>query len=83
MKKAKTKGPDVLPEYDFSVGTRGKYARQFAEGSNVMVIDPDLARRFGDSEGVNEALRGLVELADRKVKSSVHAPRARRSGATR
>ena len=83
MKKAKRKNPDMRPEYDFSGGVRGKYVKRIAEGSNIVVIDPDLAQRFGDSKAVNRALRGLVELADRKVKTSTRAPRPHRSGAGR
>lgn len=51
---------DMRDEYDFSKGVRGKYARRFAEGSNVVVLEPDVARVFADSESVNEALRSLV-----------------------
>lgn len=46
-------------EYDFANGIRGKYARRFAEGSNVVILDPDVARRFPDSASVNAALRRL------------------------
>lgn len=49
-------------EYDFSSGVRGKYASRFAEGTNLVVLEPDLARRFGTSEEVNQALRKLLEL---------------------
>jgi len=48
-------------EYDFSQGVRGKYARRFAEGSNVVVLEPDVAARFPGSKAVNEALRELVK----------------------
>jgi hypothetical protein len=51
---------DLLPEYDFSGGVRGKYAARMAEGSNVVVIAPDLAKLFPDSEAVNKALRDVV-----------------------
>ncbi|MGH2726055.1 MAG: BrnT family toxin, partial [Actinomycetota bacterium] len=44
-------------EYDFSGGVRGKYADRFAEGSNVVVLDPDVATEFKTREAVNEALR--------------------------
>ena len=47
-------------EYDFSKGVRGKYAGRFAEGSNVIVLDPDVAAVFGDGKAVNEALRLLA-----------------------
>lgn len=51
---------DLLPEYDFSGGVRGKYAARMAEGTNIVVIAPDLARLFPTSEAVNKALRDLV-----------------------
>jgi hypothetical protein len=55
---------EILPEYDFSGGVRGKYARQFREGTNLILLEPDLAERFPDSAAVNRALRALVEIAD-------------------
>ena len=54
--------PDMLDEYDFSGGVRGKYAERFARGSNIVVLDPDVAEVFSDSESVNQALRALVEI---------------------
>jgi len=54
--------PDMLEEYDFSNGVRGKYAGRFAKGSNVVVLDPDVAQVFTDSESVNQALRALVGI---------------------
>lgn len=68
MKKAKVGA--MRKEYDFSKGIRGKYARRFAEGSNVVILDPDLADRFRGSD-VNKVLRSLVELADRSAKHSL------------
>lgn len=47
MKKAKReKEHDMLPEYDFSQGVRGKYANRYAGGSNIVVLSPDVARYF-------------------------------------
>ncbi|MEA2204368.1 MAG: hypothetical protein QOE77_1144 [Blastocatellia bacterium] len=54
--------PDMLDEYDFSNGVRGKYAGRFADGSHVVVLDPDVALVFKDSESVNQALRALVGI---------------------
>jgi len=63
MKKARReKRDDMLPEYDFSKGIRGKYAKRYAEGSNVVVLSPDMAKVFPTSESVNEALRTLVRV---------------------
>jgi hypothetical protein len=70
MKKAvrTLRDPDMLDEYDFSKGVRGKYAERYAEGTNVIVLSPDLAEIFPDSESVNEALRALVKIARQQVK---------------
>jgi len=48
-------------DYDFSKGIRGKYAKQIAEGTNVVVLDPEVAKMFPTSEAVNKALRKLIE----------------------
>jgi hypothetical protein len=58
----------MLAEYDFSKGVRGKYAKRYAEGTNIVVLSPDVAQVFHDSESVNEALRVLVKVARQKVK---------------
>ncbi len=70
--------PDMLEEYDFTGGIRGKYAKQYAEGTNVVVIDPDVAEYFPDNESVNEALRGLTAIIKRK-KIAVQGHREGRS----
>ena len=54
--------PEMLDEYDFSGGVRGKYAGRFPKGSNVVVLDPDVAQVFPDSESVNQALRALAGI---------------------
>ena len=54
--------PDLLEEYDFSGGVRGKYAKRYAEGTNVVVLDPDVAPFFPDHESVNDALRHLIAV---------------------
>ena len=58
--------PDMLEEYDFSKGVRGKYAKKYAEGTNVVVIDPDLNQYFPDNASVNEALRALLPILKRQ-----------------
>jgi hypothetical protein len=65
--------PDMLDEYDFSEGVRRKFVQRFAEGSNVVVLSPDVAEVFPDSESVNAALRLLVEVAGRSA-GKVSAP---------
>ena len=58
--------PEMLDEYDFSGGVRGKYAARFAQGSSIVVLDPDVAQVFADSESVNRALRALAEIIQRQ-----------------
>jgi hypothetical protein len=58
---------EMLPEYDFSGGIRGKYAERYAQGSNIIVLEPDVAAVFPTSEAVNEALRLLANLAHQSV----------------
>jgi len=53
---------DMLEEYDFSAGIRGKYVQRLAEGSNLIVIDPDVATIFPDHASVNNALRQLAAV---------------------
>jgi methylphosphotriester-DNA--protein-cysteine methyltransferase len=60
----------MRPEYDFSKGVRGKYAARFAERSNVVVLDADVAAHFPDSKSVNDALRKLLGLRPKKRRSS-------------
>lgn len=61
--------PDLLKEYNFSGGARGKYAQRYQEGSNVVVIEPDVAEFFPDHDSVNEALRNLVAVIRRQGKT--------------
>ena len=77
MKKAHAKSKsarevdtdDILPEYDFSKGRRNKYAARYAEGTNVVLLDPDVAKDFPDSNAVNKALRALSAIIRRRPKS--------------
>jgi len=59
--------PDMRDEYDFSRGVRGKYASRFAEGTNIVVLDPDVAEVFGDAKAVNDALRVLAKSIRKTV----------------
>lgn len=60
---------EMSDEYDFSGGKRGKYAERYAQGANVVILEPDVYEIFHDSESVNEALRPLANLI-RKRKAS-------------
>ena len=54
---------EMRPEYDLRGGVRGKYYKQYMEGTNVVLLDPDVAAVFRDSEAVNQALRILIKAA--------------------
>jgi hypothetical protein len=64
---------EMLPEYNAELlrrGVRGKYVQRFRERTNVIVLDPDVAAAFPDSETVNAALRALLEIARRQAHST-------------
>jgi hypothetical protein len=77
MKKGKGK-PQVRerdedtmrPEYDFSKGVRGVTAERYREGTNIIVLDPELLDVFPDSDAVNEALRALAPVLRRRKRVS-------------
>ena len=87
MKKAACGGDDMRDHYDFRGGVRGKYAARYAEGTNVVVLDPDVAEMFPDRESVNEALRAVGQVVEmrerRRTKSNKGAPPDRGHGAVR
>ncbi len=53
---------EMLPEYDFSGGVRGKYASRFNKDAVMVVLDPDVAELFPDPKSVNKALRALSRI---------------------
>jgi len=57
----KRKQTEMRPNYDFSGGVRGKYAGRLAEGSNIVVLDADVAGAFKSSKAVNDALRSQLK----------------------
>ena len=74
--KAKQAGEAPL---DFSKGVRGKYYERAMEGSNVVLLDPDVLETFPDSEAVNTALRSLREVALRVAPSKAAPSRKRKA----
>ena len=56
-------------EYDFSSGVRGKHARRYAQGANVVVIEADVAKMFPNAATVNDSLRALAGIIRRQKKS--------------
>jgi len=73
---------ELRPEYDLSQlkgGVRGKYYKQATAGTNLVLIEPDLARAFPGEESENRALRLLVSVAHAATSGSRrHGPRKRR-----
>lgn len=55
---------------DLGQGVRGKYAQRFISGTNLVLLSPDVAKAFPDSDSVNKALRGLLHIAERSAKSA-------------
>ncbi len=81
MKRATTTPPDdeLRPEYDlskFQCGVRGKYYQQALAGSNLVLIEPDLAEVFPDTQSVNRALRLLADTAEAAAGPTRRARRA-------
>ncbi len=87
MKKTSRKAVDELRrEYkrsDFSTLVRGKYAARLARETNVVMLEPEVAKAFPNDRAVNEALRGLLEVADtmaRLTRRLTGRDRKRRTG---
>ena len=68
-------------EYDFSSAVRGKYYQRYLESTNVVVLDPDVAKRFKNSTAVNEALRTLTDKPTRGL--TKRSTRTRRQASRR
>jgi hypothetical protein len=62
--------PEMLEEYDFRGGVRGKYAERFARGTNIVVLDPDVAATFRTSAEVNSALREVLRARQAQSEQS-------------
>jgi hypothetical protein len=67
MSKKQIDKDEMLDEYDFSNGVRGKYVSRLLNNQNVIVLEPDVAKVFTDSESVNLALRGLLPIIQRQA----------------
>jgi hypothetical protein len=65
----KEREPGMRAEYDFSRGVRGKYARRYAQGANVVVLEADVAKVFPNAEAVNDSLRALAGIMRRQQKA--------------
>ncbi len=69
--KRMRKDPEMLEEYDFGKGIQGKYAKRYAKGANVVVIEPDVAKFFPDHDSVNQALRALTDIIKIKKQKKI------------
>lgn len=81
-KPMKVSEPEIRPEYDFSGAVRGKYHRRYIESSNVVVIAPDVHKKFKSSAAVNDALRKLIRVP-RKKRGLTKRPTRTRARAAR
>ena len=67
----KSESEEMSSEYDFSIGVRGKHHEEYQRGTNVVVLEPEVARVFRDSKAVNRALRMLIDLAGEEVQRNL------------
>ena len=81
MKKAKS--DELSPEYrrkDLGPGVRGKYLEGYQNGTNLVMLSPDVAKAFPTEEAVNDALRSLVEVAQRSLGAAKRSGRRGKAG---
>ena len=81
MKKPTRKDDETRNHYDFTGAVRGKYARSYAQSTNVVVLDPDVAKFFPNRQTVNETLRAVAQIVQiqeqRQRRTSKALPRDR------
>ena len=76
MKKVK-ESDELRPEYrreDLGQGIRGKYYESYQKGTNLVLLNPDVAKVFPTEAAVNEALRSLIKVAEKSTGLTVHSP---------
>ena len=81
MKKA----DDLRKEYrreDFGRGVRGKYYRDYAKGTNLVLLRPEVAQAFPTADAVNDALQSLIDVATRSANLTTRSTRTRRKRRT-
>ena len=69
MSKNQKDKDEMLDEYDFSNGVRGKYVNRLLKNQNVIILEPDVEKILTDSESVNQALRGLLPIIQRQAEN--------------
>lgn len=74
MKKIDIEEDEMRPEYDFSQlkgKVRGKYVERFRAGTNLVLLEPDVAKAFPNAQAVNDALRLLIKVAKTQASSEL------------
>ena len=80
----KDENDELRPEYrleDLGPGVRGKYLETYRNGTNLVLLSPDVAKVFPTEQSVNDALRSLIEVAQRSVGPTKRSSPRRKSGA--
>ena len=75
MKKVKESG-ELRPDYrreDLGQGIRGKYYESYQKGTNLVLLNPDVAKVFPTEDAVNEALRSLIKVAEKSTGLTAHS----------
>lgn len=72
MSESRRDDDEMLDEYDFSRGVRGKYVERLRNSQHVVLLDPEVAAVFPDSESVNSVLRGLVPFINAQAEKVPH-----------
>ena len=72
--RTKARNSTMRLEYDFSEGVRGKHAARYASGTNVVVLAPDVATQFRTADDVNNTLRAVARLIERRRSRSKPRP---------
>jgi len=78
-KPLKAAEPEMRPEYDFSGAVRGKYYERYLETTNVVVLEPDVARRFKNAASVNKASRAYLKGSRRGLTTGSTAAARKRA----
>ena len=78
-KPLKVAEPEMRPEYDFAGAVRGKYYKRYLEGTNVVVLEPDVAKRFKNAASVNKVLRAYLKGSKRGLTAGSTATARKRA----
>ena len=85
MRKNK-ESEEIRPVYkreDLGVGARGKYYKTYREGTNLVLLSPEVAKVFDTDEAVNDALRSLIKLAERSTGRTIRSTGSAKNRASR